>query len=147
MKNTSTQQKLSTFKCNACKRHKEDGRSEAFIDKEDKKNYFTSASPPLGMPALGGDRSCLPSVQVSLLWTPSSSTSPQAPRHFEIERKIINPPLYFLISSLSIKVWSLTQYTPPLPLDTPFTLHSCKLCHIYASRNPFKRTPSLEYTN
>lgn len=28
-----------------------------------------------------------------------------------------------------------------------FTLSSCKLCHIYTHRHPFKCTPRLEYTN
>lgn len=95
------------------------------------KKLLHKCEPPLpSMPALGGDRGCLPSVQVSLLWTPSSSTSPRAPRHFEIERKIINPPLYFFVSSLSIKVWSLTQHTPPTSRHTFYSALLQTLPHI-----------------
>lgn len=125
MKNTSTQQKLSIFKCSACKRQKDGGRSEAFIDKEDQKKLLHKCEPPLSMPALGGDRSCLPSVQVSLLWTPSSSTSPRAPRHFEIERKIINPPLYFFY--FQFEHLSLEPHTVHPPPTSRHTFYSALL--------------------
>lgn len=62
---------------------------------------------------VGGERSCLPLVQVALFWTPSSSPSPQVQRHFEIERKRINLLLYFLLFPVS--EW-ISQHSP---LDTP----------------------------
>lgn len=81
---------------------------------------------------------CLPFVQV-VLWISSSFSSPQAPRHFEIERKIINLLLLFSYFQFENKKSGVYQ-----PSRHTFTLSSCKLCHIYTPRNPFKRTPRLE---
>lgn len=81
---------------------------------------------------------CLPFVQL-VLWISSSFSSPQAPRHFEIERKIINLLLlfsYFQFENKNSGVYQPNRHT--------FTLSSCKLCHIYTPRYPFKRTPRLE---
>lgn len=82
---------------------------------------------------------CLPFVQV-VLWISSSFSSPQAPRHFEIERKIINLLLLFSYFQFENKKSGVYHQ----PIRHTFTLSSCKLCHIYTPRHPFKRTPRLE---
>jgi len=85
----------------------------------------------------------LPCVQVALLWTPSSSPSPQAPRHFEIERKIINLLLLSVISSFRMNKSGVGHSPVDTPLPGP-PVNSATYAHTDTHSNA---TPRLEYTN